>query len=133
MTFREKSAVITILALLLTYGAYAARVLNGPMEIGEAVAFLSGVILLQVVIMVAAHVAVTLIKRPEARDERDRIAELRGPRNGYFVLVAGVVLAMWLAIMGAPALTMLNALLATLVAAEVVRYASQLVYYRMGV
>jgi purine-cytosine permease-like protein len=134
MTFREKSAVITILALLLTYGAYAARVkLGGPMDTGEAVAFLSGVIVVQAIIMIVAHLVVALARRPERRDERDEVAELRGTRNGYFALATGVVATMWLAIIGAPTLTVLNGLLGALVAAEVVRYAFQLIYYRTGV
>jgi hypothetical protein len=133
MSFREKSAVITILALLLTYGAYAVRVKSGPMSTPEAVGFLSVVILAQVVIMIVAHIAVAVMRRPEARDERDQVADLRGARNGYFALATGLVAAMWLALMGAPPLTLVNAMLGALVAAEVVRYGSQLVYYRTGV
>ena len=134
MTFREKCAVITILALLLTFGAYAARAkLGAPMQMGEAVAFLSAVLVVQTVIIVAGRVLVALVRRPERRDERDEVAELRGTRNGYFALAAGVVVTMWLAIVGAPILTVLNALLGALVAAEVVRYAFELAYYRTGV
>lgn len=133
MSFREKSAVITILALLLTYGAYAVRVKSGPMPMDQAISFLSVVIVVQVVIMIVAHIVVAVIRRPEKRDERDQVAELRGARNGYFAMITGVVATMWLAMMGAPTFTLLNALLSTLVAAEVFRYVCQLVYYRTGV
>jgi hypothetical protein len=133
MTFREKSAVITILALVLTYGVYAARVkLGGPMDMQATVLFVSGVVVAQTVIVFVSRVAVALRRRPERRDERDEVADLRGARNGYFALVAGVVATMWLVIVGVPTLTVLNALLGALVGAEVVRYAFQLVYYRTG-
>lgn len=133
MSFREKSAVITILALLLTYGAYAVRVKTAPMGMEEAVRFLSVVIVVQVAIMIVGHIVMAVIRRPEKPDERDRVADLRGARNGYFALAAALVATMWMAIMGAPTFTLLNALLAGLVAAEVVRYVSQLTYYRTGV
>lgn len=134
VTFREKSVVITIFALLATFGAYALRVkLGAPMQMGEAVAFLSGVLVVQTVIMIVAHIVMATVRRPERRDERDEVAELRGTRNGYFALVAGVVVTMWLAIAGFPPLTVLNGLLGALVGAEVVRYGFQLIYYRTGV
>lgn len=132
MTFREKSAAITVAGLLLIYGIYGWRLAQGPMPMPQAVALLTGLIALQVVLMITAHGAAALLRRPEKPDERDRLVDLRGLRNGYFVLAAAVVGVMVLALAGASTLTVVNALLAGLVAADVVRYGSQLVYYRTG-
>lgn len=130
MTFREKSAALTLASLILFAGLYGWRVLRGPMDAHQAVRLLVSLILIQCVVLIIAHILAAIRRRPEALDERDRLVELRGPRNAYFVLVCGVVGVMALALVGAPAVSLVHALMAALVTAEVVRFASQLVYYR---
>jgi hypothetical protein len=132
MTFREKSAAIIVAGLVLTYGFYGWRLSQGPMATAEAMALLTALIALQTVITILAHSAAALLRKPEKPDERDRLIELRGLRNGYFVLVAAVVGVMVLALSGAATLAVVNVLLGGLVAADLTRYGSQLVYYRLG-
>jgi hypothetical protein len=128
MTYREKSAAASIAAILLGYGLYAVRLLGAPLTSFHAVAALIGSTILVVII----HVVFTIKARPEAVDERDRIVGLRSVRNGYYVLAACLWGVAMLALTGRPPVLLAYALVAGFAVAEVVRYASQLIYYRTG-
>jgi hypothetical protein len=132
MTFREKSAWITLIAIVLVFGGYWTILLTQRLPTTQAVELLAGLIVVKVVIIIIAHIAIAIWASPEPRDERDRLIELRSPRNAYYVLISGLVLMMGVALVGAPMLVVVNGLLAALVLAEVVRFASLIVSYRRG-
>jgi hypothetical protein len=132
MTYREKSAAASIAAILLGYGLYAVRLLGAPLTSFHAVAALIGSTILVVIILIPIHVVFTIKARPEAVDERDRIVGLRSVRNGYYVLAACLWGVAMLALTGRPPVLLAYALVAGFAVAEVVRYASQLIYYRTG-
>jgi hypothetical protein len=132
MSFREKSALATVIALALVYGFYAWRVWGVGVPPAEAMPGMVGVALAQAIVVAVAHIALAIHRRPERPDERDQAAALHGQRNAYYVLLTGAIGVLWLALRGMPGLTVAHAMLAAVVLAEIVRHASQLVFYRWG-
>jgi len=130
MTYREKSAAASIAAIVLVYGFFAFKLLGAPLTPLHAVGALIGSTILVVIILIPIHVVFTVKARPEAVDERDRIVALRSTRNGYYVLAACLWGVAMLAMTSPPPVLLAYALIAGFAVGEVVRYASQLVYYR---
>ena len=132
MSFREKSAAASLAITALTFAAYGAWVVQRAPSEGDAVAGLVGIIAVQIVAQIVAHILFALQARPEGVDERDRGVDRLAQRNAYFVLFGSVWAVLGMALSRAPTLTLAYALVATIVLAELVRFASQLVYYRRG-
>jgi Ca2+/Na+ antiporter len=138
MTYREKSAAASIAAIVLVYGFYAFRLMGAPKLLAtplapvHAVGALVGSTVLLVIILSAIHIVIVARARPEKVDERDRIVGLRSVRNGYYMLAACLWGVAMLALTGRPPVLLAYLLVAGFAVAEVVRYASQLVYYRTG-
>jgi hypothetical protein len=132
MSFREKSAWINLVAIVLVYGFYAWRLWGAPPTRLGAIAALIGSTILMIIISVTGHVALAIGRRPEAIDERDALVGLRSARNGFHALAAGVWAVIFLAIASPNPIFLAYAALGAFVLAEVVRLASSLVYYRAG-
>jgi hypothetical protein len=132
VTFREKSLAIQIAAILLVYSFFAARYWHQPVATAHIISALIGGTLMMIVITGLAHLAVSIRHRPEATDERDRLVALRGSRNGYVVLAVTIWGVLLLALAKTPPEALFIVILATFTLAELVRLASQLVYYRLG-
>ncbi len=135
--FREKSAMLQIVAILVVYGVYGVRLWDfwrasaGPVTV-IAIAALIAITIWMIIIGIASHIALVLYMRPEMPDERDRLIDLRGSRNAYFALAAGVWCLLLLAIADPPHGLLFYAIMATFALAEIVRLGSQLFYYRFG-
>lgn len=97
MSFREKSAWISILSMLGIYGLYFWSVIHSaPQAGGFHFGGLLGTIIALVVVQVVLTVAVAVFTPKEARaprDERDKVIELRAMRVAYAGLSTGVALA----------------------------------------
>jgi uncharacterized membrane protein len=101
MSFREKSAWITLASVLLCFGAYFGALATGSIERSSMTAFHLGLIsiIALVVLQVVLHVLAALGNPREARaprDEREQLFELRARASGYYVLVAwmiGIIIA----------------------------------------
>ncbi len=130
MTFREKSAIVQIAAIVLAYGIVGLRLWGHPLTLPGAIAALFIMTVLMIVIVAAAHMALVLSRTPEQTDERDTMVALRGARNGYYALAAGVWCVLMLTITARPYSLLLLATMGAFVLAELVRLVSQLVYYR---
>jgi hypothetical protein len=118
ITYQEKSIWGSLIATLIVYGHYFASGSHG----------LIGTIVVLVVIQIVCQSAIALASKPEPTDERDRLIADKACRNGYFVLVTGVIVCMNVGInLG------VNALLMALVAAEIGKSITQLYLYRQGV
>ena len=130
-SFREKSAAAGIVALLAVYGWSTFQVLTSSLTLETAFRWLAVSSIAMIVVMVALHAAFALVHKPEETDERDRIVGWRSARNGYGVMAVGVWGTMMAIAAGAPAAVPIYALLGSFVAAELVRLASELVYYRL--
>jgi hypothetical protein len=132
MSFREKSTVAQIAAILLVYGFFAARYWGHPLTHGAPVAILIGITVCMILITVPAHIAFAIQKRPEKTDERDTVVHVRGTRNGYLALGAGVWVVLLMIMFQTSYGLLFCAALGVFALAELVRLGSQLYYYRFG-
>ena len=86
-----------------------------------------------VAVMVAAHVAVAIVSRPEGRDERDRLIEWRAESQSGWLVGAGVLAGVTGMTLSWPNLWTAHVLLLSLFLSELLKLALQLVYYRRGI
>ena len=136
MSFREKSAWISVVSMVGIYGIYFWSVIQaGP----HAGGFHFGGLLETVVALVAVQIVLTVAaaifsprdaKTP--RDERDKLIELRAMRVAYSGLATSVAMACFFGAFNPPIVFNTNALLFLLVTAEILRAACQIVQYRRG-
>ncbi len=118
LSYQEKSIWGSLIATLIVYGHYFASGSHG----------LIGTIVVLVVIQIICQSAIAIASKPEAADERDRLIDAKACRNGYFLLVTGIIVCMNVGVnLG------VNALLMALVAAEIGKSITQLYLYRRGV
>src|ERR1700719_613628 len=136
MSFREKSAWISVLSMSGIYGFYFWSVIHaGPKAGGFHFGGLLQTIIALVVLQVALTIAVAIFTPKEAkapRDERDKLIELRAMRVAYSGLATAVALACFFGAFNPPIVFNTNALLFILVTAEILRSACQIVQYRRG-
>lgn len=136
MPFREKSAWITLVCMLATFGVFFFALGHGLIPAGGTslhVLLLTSAAF--VGLQIVLHLANIALAPRDAKvpvDERERLIGLKSTRNAYVALIVGVIanpLALHLHIR-APEIGYV-ALLALFVA-EVVRAVSQIVYFRLG-
>lgn len=136
MSFREKTAWISVLSMSGIYGIYFWSVAHaGPQTGGFRFGGLLDTIIALVLVQVVLTTAVAIYRQQEAkapRDERDKLIELRAMRVAYAGLASGVALACFFAAFSPPILFDTNALLFILVTAEILRSSCQIVQYRRG-
>jgi hypothetical protein len=135
MSFREKSAWISLLTMIAIYGFYFWSVIHAPHPGHIHFGGLLQTIIALVFVQVVLSIAVAIFKPGEAkaqRDERDQLIDLRATRVAYAGLATGVVVACFFGAFDPPIVFNTNALLFTLVAAEILRSAGQIVQYRRG-
>ncbi len=135
MTFRERSIIAQIIAILVVYGLYGVGLWdfwNRPLTSVAAVAALIGITICMIIIGIVSHIGLVLYAPPEMPDERDRAIELRGSRNAYAALSAAVWCVLLLTIADLPHGLFFYALMGAFALAELVRLGSQLLYYRLG-
>ena len=139
MSFREKSAIVTLIVLVVVYGGYFARALtwapDTPVEAidGALIRTVIGLVVLLVFVHVVLGVLTTMAGEKAAEDERDRMFELIGDRNGGYVVGFGAVGAMLMLLAQLPPAQVIHILLGALVLSEIVKIGTQLVLYRRGV
>lgn len=138
MSFREKSAWIALLAHGGVFGAYFAALWQAwdpaygqRLSIGLLMAAM-----FSFVIVVTALTIVAALMNPKAAnapaDERERLIELKAERAAAYTLSTGVLLSMTGLLLGFNGFLIANALLASLVAAELVKAGWQIAAYRAG-
>ncbi len=136
MSFREKSAWISVLSMSGIYGLYFWSVMHaGPKGGGFRFGGLLETIVALVFVQVVLTVAVAIFSPKEAkapRDERDKLIELRSMRVAYAGLATGIAVACFFGAFNPPILFGTNALLFILVTAEIMRSACQIIQYRRG-
>ena len=138
MSFREKSAWISLISILVVssvYFAHVPRTLN-PRASAELLHGLFLCVIALVVIQVAAHTIVALLAPRDARtpkDERERLIELKATRIAYPVYVLGSLLAVSTIHLGANAMAMGYGVLLALVVGELVNYGARIVFFRRGI
>ena len=139
MSFREKSAWISFVSILLVFGAYfwnINRILRGQVEHRAAFKISVGLIVAFVLLEIVLHIAVAIQAPNEARapkDERERLIEMRATRVAFQVLVVGALLGVGTMHVTARAWVMAHVVLLAVVVAELVKFGGQILYFRRGV
>jgi len=142
LSYREKSTLGSLIAMLAVYGYYFATLpgLNTRRYFDAAsTTRLIAMVVAIVVIEVVYHIVIASSSRVESKDERDVLIETRAYRVGYFLLAAGVSMLMGAMILSNPEtlgisqFAMGNFLLLSMVVAETAKFLTQLFYYRRGI
>ncbi|MBI3676030.1 MAG: hypothetical protein HY243_05375 [Proteobacteria bacterium] len=143
MSFREKSAWITLTLYLLVYGYYGWTLYSvaqaGQTATYDYVWLLVRLVFLLVVLQVVFSIAITVVTavtRPsdirKVEDEREKLIALKATRYGFAVLAIGALaICLWIAYGGREFYTA-NTLFLVVVLAEMSRSAAQIVYFRKG-
>lgn len=135
-TFREKSAWSVLIGLIVVFGYYFYEVLSTSPANFEALRLFIAAVVALVAVEITLHVVAAISDTREAArsggDERDVLIDLKATRISARVLGAGALLSASLWIFGATTLHMANAVILSLVLAEMARCISQLVLYRRG-
>jgi hypothetical protein len=136
MSFREKSAWISLLSMWGIYGFYYWSVLRSSPQGGHVQSSnLLGTIIALVVVQTVLTIAVAIFAPKDAQappDERDRLIGLRATRFAYAALATSIALACFFAAFNPPIIFNTNALLFILVVAEMLRSGCQIIQYRRG-
>ncbi len=136
MSFREKSAWISLLSTSVIYAVYFRSVFrSGRGAAGFQFGGLLETIIALVVVQTVLSIVVAVLAPNEAkapRDERERLIDLRATRFAYGALAGGVACACFFGAFHSPINFHTNALLFMLVAAEILRSGSQIVQHRRG-
>lgn len=134
MPFREKSAWISLLASLAIYGFYFVN-LRGDADGVRLFGLLAGSMVLFTLVIIVLTVVAAVLAPKDANapaDERDRLIALKAMSGAYFAVATGAVAGMGAAFYGASGFWIANLLFVSLVAAELLKSAMQIVLYRRG-
>jgi hypothetical protein len=142
MSFREKSAWITLITLVLLSLAWATHFPWGRdfTLAPDSNPFVFHALLLAtlsfVVIVVVAHVVVAVLAPREANtraDEREQLIGLKATRLGAYTYAALSMSSVFLIHLGANEIGLAYFLVASLVIAEIVNCSARIIYHRRGV
>jgi len=137
MSFREKSAWISLLLLVAVFGPYfwlVARALAGIGHVHFGTQF--AIITLFVALEVVLHIVIAMQSPRDARapkDERERLIDLMATRTAFYVLVAGVLISIFTLHMPVTVWMLSQFVLFSVVVAELVKFGSQIMFFRRGV
>lgn len=138
MTYEEKGTWVYVVAVLATYGAYAAIVLgrlgSAPVAEVDYTAPLLWSIGASVLAAIALRIGVELVRPSESHeaDPRDREIDRAGEHVGRWPLIAGAVVALALALTQAEYFWIANALYLGFAASAVLASAVKISLYRRG-
>jgi len=125
MSFREKIHWVTLVTMILAFGwyflLYPWRIVGSPAGVMATAGMLVPVTIAIIVAMTiaTAFLAIRSPREAEAReDERDRDFHLRGTHFGYYPLVIGIWINIFLIFWGIGQAEQLNLMIATLVVAS---------------
>jgi uncharacterized membrane protein YfcA len=137
MSFREKSAWVTLVAILLVCVLYFSHGPDMFVPRPHPLAFHAtvGAFIIFVVIKVVAQVVLYFRYPQEARtpkDERERLIDLKATRIAAYIYLAGTFLAVLSLHHGAGGGTVGYFVLLSFVIAEVANQAARIAYHRRG-
>jgi hypothetical protein len=144
-SFRELSAWISALIILGFYGSFLAGIAqhtDPDATLGALAGIVVAIIVVEIVLMVA--LAIFTRRGDQIADERDRLIAAKAYRNAYFIVASGIFFAIVYSLVPdlarlvealnlPPATILAHMLVISLVSAELVNYASRILYYRSGV
>ncbi len=133
MSFRYKSAMISLASLVLIYGWYFGGLLaagrNGASGAGAAPLVFTAVLV--IVVQIVAHIVVAIFSenRSNRLDERERGFDRKATYVGYYALLVGLFALMPVFGAGPGKAALLNAIVLLMVVAESARQAVFLIQY----
>ena len=138
MSYREKSAWISLLAHALVFGAYFLLLWqNWDERIGQplSIGLMVPAVLALVTIVAVPTIFVALAAPKEANasaDERERMIALKSESIAAYVLATGVVCLIGALVLGWNSFLVANLLLAAMVLSELVKAIAQIALFRAG-
>jgi heme/copper-type cytochrome/quinol oxidase subunit 2 len=138
MSFREKSVWVSFLIMLALSGVWAwnlSRGLTGQAARADVVRVSITLLILAVVLEVVLHIVLAIWSPREARtprDEREQLIELYATRIAFRVLVVAALLTLGSAHVGVPSGTLMQAVMLSVILALLVKFASEVVFFRRG-
>jgi hypothetical protein len=139
MSYREKIAWLSLIAMAVAYGPYFTFVARGPVPWEplphlHPLGLFALASIVRMLILGAGYLYLRLGSPREERpplDERDRAIEHRSIYAAYYVLIAGMILVGCFMPFSSTGWTIVNAAILWIVAAEVVHYSVVLASYRL--
>jgi hypothetical protein len=137
MSFREKSAWITLVTVLLSFGVYFGAIVTGRISghgLSSLHLMLACVIALVVLQAVLGRIAAATTPKAERamRDERETLIQWRSRSLGYYVLVV-LVIGLFIPVhLGHDVFDLANFVLLDVVIATLVVAVAQIVMFRRG-
>jgi hypothetical protein len=136
MSFREKSAWISLILIVLVFGPYfwlVGRSVAGAGHVHAGTQF--ALITLFIVLEVVLHIAIAVQSPRDARaprDEREILIDLRATRAAFYVLFVGALFSIFTMHFRTTVWMLSQFVLLSIVVAELVKFASQIVIFRRG-
>jgi hypothetical protein len=136
MSFREKTAWISVILLIALFGPYFGRValaLAGKTHVhgGTQFAMISAFVLLEIVLRVAIGMHSPRDARAP-RDEREDLIDMRATRAAFYVLLGGVLVAIFTLHFPVSVWMLSQFVLFAVVLSELVRFGGQIRLFRRG-
>ena len=138
MSFREKSAWISFICLLVFGALYAWHAVSGETfrvrGIG-AMTFVFGTMAALIALEIGLHVAIAIQSPKEARtprDERERLIDLRASRVAFYTLLTGTFASIGagMHLPGGNRFLMANWMMGSIIVTGLVRFGTQIVLSR---
>ncbi|WP_116092168.1 hypothetical protein [Sphingomonas crusticola] len=136
MSFRYKSALLSLVSLVLIYGwFFVALLYDRHADPAQMMMRLAGSVLLTAAIQIVGHIIIALTSSDKysAMDERERGFDRRGTSVGYYVLILGALCAVATLHLGAHGPDIGYAVVLAIVLAECARQALFLVLHHKAV
>ena len=133
MSFREKTAWISLISMAGIYGLYFWSLMRSGPGRGSRTGGLLGTVIALVIVQTVLTIAAAVFDPKSAqapRDERERLIELKATRFAYAGLATGIVFAVFFAAFPNPIIFGANSLLFILVVCEIMRSSCQIIQYR---
>jgi hypothetical protein len=133
MSFRYKSALLSLVSMVVVYGWYFGSMIAAGrhgME-GGNMARLIGTIVVLTIVQIAGHILIAIFSgdRSTRLDERERGFDLRATNVGYYSLIAGLFSMIPLIGSARSIGSLANAVVLMVVAAEIARQVTFLTQY----
>jgi hypothetical protein len=136
-SFEEKSVWVQLIGLSVGLGAYfvvaGMMLTSGVRVLAPFVPVFVAALIFLIILMTVGHLLAAVMRKPEARDERDRVIEWRAESNTGWLLGVGVFLAITGLLFDIERVWIAHLLLLSLFIAEMAKLALQALYYRRGV
>lgn len=138
MSFREKSAWISLLTYGVVFGGYFFtlwQAWDASYAQGLSIGLMIGAVVALIIVAIVLNTVIALFHPKTANapaDERETMIDLKAERIASYTLSIGVICLIGALLMGWNAFLVANLLLASMVIAELVKALAQIALFRAG-